>query len=272
MRIAHIVLPNASDYDRKSQKIDRAGLAASHEIIETTFEKAAETGAVLAHVYGPAGFTTPRASQLPLPFVASNPPRAARWNWPRRAMPSKVAGLDELPEAVEETFFDAHRDDFGARVSSPAHRYRVGTFDRGRPGVRNMVEQSLARIQRFREDVEWHLFDSPPTPDDLATVDAWCDPATSADDFDGFAAEAVVAGKVVVASRVPINEKRLEKGRTGLLVPPNDPNELTHAILSALFKSEVAEMKIEAARQTAGKFRPRQRLRVLEGLYQSLIR
>jgi glycosyltransferase involved in cell wall biosynthesis len=80
-----------------------------------------------------------------------------------------------------------------------------------------------------------------------------------------------VSGKIVVASRTEVNAQRLEQGRTGLLVPPNDPNELTHAILAALFKPEVARSKIEAARQTAGKFRPRQRVRVLERIYESLI-
>ncbi|HWW61074.1 MAG TPA: glycosyl transferase family 1, partial [Thermoanaerobaculia bacterium] len=63
-----------------------------------------------------------------------------------------------------------------------------------------------------------------------------------------------------------------EKGRTGLLVPCNDPNELAHAILTALFKPEVAQRKIEAVRQTVSKFRHRQRLRILAHLYETLIR
>ena len=134
-----------------------------------------------------------------------------------------------------------------------------------------MVDQTLARIARFRDDIHWQLFDRAPTPDDLAGVDAWIDPAVHEDDFDGFVAEAIAAGKAVVASQTAMNSQRLEAGRTGLLVPPNDPNELTHAILSALFKPEVARSKIEAAKQTAGKFRPRQRLRVLERIYETLI-
>jgi glycosyltransferase involved in cell wall biosynthesis len=91
----------------------------------------------------------------------------------------------------------------------------------------------------------------------------WVDPALDADDRDGFVAEAQVAGKIVVASRTPINIKRLEKGRTGFLVPAADPNELTHAILAALFKPEVSDSKIEAAKQTISKYHPRQRLRAL---------
>ena len=53
-------------------------------------------------------------------------------------------------------------------------------------------------------------------------------------------------------------------------MPLDDPNELTHAILAALFKPEVAHSKMEAARQTLSKFRPRQRLRVLTHMYESL--
>jgi glycosyltransferase involved in cell wall biosynthesis len=74
----------------------------------------------------------------------------------------------------------------------------------------------------------------------------------------------------VVASRTPINVQRLEKGRTGVLVPPGDPNEMTHAILAALFKPETLEPRLQAARQTIGKFRGRQRLRALTRIYEAL--
>ena len=134
-----------------------------------------------------------------------------------------------------------------------------------------MIDQTLTRIHRFRDDVSWTLFDRVPEPQDLLSVDIWVDPAIDDRDFDGFVAEAVVSGLPVVAGRTPINEIRLEKGRTGALVPPRDPNEMTHAILTALFKPEVARSKQNAARQTASKFRARQRLRVLSHLYETLI-
>lgn len=129
----------------------------------------------------------------------------------------------------------------------------------------------MVRLQRTRDDITWRLFDKTPTPHDLAGVDLWVDPATSENDLDGFVAEALVVGLPVVAARTAINAARLEKGRTGWLVPPGDPNEMTHAILSALFKSEVASNKLTAARQTAAKFRARHRLRVLLHLYESLV-
>ena len=127
-----------------------------------------------------------------------------------------------------------------------------------------MIERTIPRIHRTREDIDWLLLDEVPT--DFDQFDVWIDPTTDDDDYDGFVAEALVAGKIVVASRTPINVKRLEKGRIGILVPPGDPNELTHAILAALFKPEVAQQKIEAARQTISKFHPRQRQRALTQL------
>ena len=81
----------------------------------------------------------------------------------------------------------------------------------------------------------------------------------------------MAAGKAVVASRTTINTQRLEKGRTGILVPLHDPNELTHAILAALFKPELAQNKIAAAQQTVSKFRARHRVRALIQLYESIL-
>ena len=98
----------------------------------------------------------------------------------------------------------------------------------------------------------------------------WVDPAIDENDFDGFVAEAIAAGTPVIASRTAINTQRLEKGRTGVLVPARDPNEWTHAILAALFKPEFRLSKTVAAQQTASKFRPRNRARALIQLYESL--
>ncbi len=166
------------------------------------------------------------------------------------------ANLD-LPEAVEVGFF-------GVSVAAGHHTFTLGSFNRR--GIRRVIEATIPRVHRTREDVEWLLIDGPPSPEDFTQFDAWIDPAIDEDDYDGFVAEALVAGKIVVASRIPINVKRLEKGRTGILVPPGDANELTHAILAALFKPEIAQQKIEAARQTISKFHPRQRQRALTQL------
>ncbi|HEY8130759.1 MAG TPA: glycosyltransferase [Thermoanaerobaculia bacterium] len=169
--------------------------------------------------------------------------------------------VSELPEAVAEEYFDVHAS---RGRSSP---YTIGSFYRR--SIVRIVEQTVPRLHRTRDDIEWLLLDHVPTPADFAQFDAWIDPAVDEKDLDGFVAEALVCGKVVVAFRTAINMKRLEKGRTGFLVPPGDANELTHAILAALFKPEVAQQKIEAARQTISKFHPRQRLRALTQLLET---
>jgi hypothetical protein len=267
MRIAQIILPGASEYEKKSQRVDRAALAERHGVTVVAVEDAASGSADVAHVY--AGGELPAAlfRRFPLPYVASADLRQARWPFGRAAAPRQVVsplGEQALPEAVEDAYFEARLAARGAAGINV-----VGSF--GRASTRNMVEQTLARIHRFREDVTWKVFDRVPAPEDLAGVDVWADPAIDDRDFDGFVAEALVLGLPIVAARTAINILRLERGRTGFLVPPRDPNEMTHAILTALFKREAYEGKQIAARQTVSKFRPRQRIRILSHLYETLI-
>jgi phosphatidylinositol alpha 1,6-mannosyltransferase len=232
MRVAQITLRTASEYERKSQRVDRVALAAEHELVE----RAAD----VVHVYG-AGVRRARLWAKTVPIT-----------------PLKDVAATYIPEAVEEQYL--------APAANPGDG--VGVFLRS--SIRGIVEQIRARVQRTRDDVVWHLFDRIPTPQDLAQVAVWLDPAAADDDFDGFVAEALAMGRLVVASRTPINVQRLEKGRTGFLVPPRDANETTHAILAALFKPEVGTPRSDAARQTVSKFRPRLRVRALSELYERL--
>ena len=269
MRIAQIILPNASEYERKSQRVDHAALA-GHDVVVTSIEDAAASGAQVAHVYAIGELPSAAMVGFPLPYVSSCDVRRSRWPFRKPVEPDYVVSpvlekveqsrYQPLPEAVEERYFGVE--------ATPPQRNIVGSF--ARAGVRNMVEQTLSRIQRFRDDVTWNLYDHVPSPEDLAAVDVWVDPAVDESDFDGFVAEALVVGVPVVAARTAINSARLEKGRTGLLVPPRDPNEMTHAILAALFKREVGENKLLAARQTVSKFRARQRVRILTHMYETL--
>ena len=263
MRIAQVLLPGASEYERKSQRIDQAALAGRHEVVVVPLDEVRTSGAEVAHIY--AGDELPRAPfvRFPVPYIASAALPKSRWSWRKPVEPEYVVSPFELPESVEDAYFELEHPP----VSS---EHVIGSFLR--PSVRNLVDQTLHRLQRTRDDVRWRLFDRPPTPVDLMSVDIWVDPAVSETDFDGFTAEALVAGLPVVATRTKINDQRLEKGRIGLLVPVNDPNEMTHAILSALFKREVASDKVTAARQTVSKFRARQRLRVLVHMYETLVK
>jgi hypothetical protein len=264
MRIAQIVLPGASAYDRKCQRIDHAGLSAAHEVTVGTIEEAARSGAQVAHVYGP--LSPANFVRFPIPYVAAADLPPSRWSLRRPVPPRAVVspvGEQAVPEAVEEHWFDSRRPSVARDAKI------IASF--ARDAVRPLVEKTLSRIHRFRSDVTWHLYEREPAPADLTGVDAWIDPAAGEHDFDGFTAEALVLGLPVVATRTPINSWRLENGRTGFLVPPDDANEMTHAILAALFKVEVAESRQAAAKQTVSKFRPRQRLRILQRLYEQQI-
>jgi glycosyltransferase involved in cell wall biosynthesis len=265
MRIAQIVLPNASEYERKSQRADQAALSEKHHVEVVPLESVATADADIAHVYAGGELPAGAFVRFPLPYVSSAAMHSSRWSWRKPVAPRVVVsplGEEPLPEVVEDAYFvEAAVRDAAVKI--------VGSFDR--PAVRNSVEQTLARIARFRSDVEWQIYRSAPSPTELAGVDLWVDPAVDESDFDGFVAEALVVGLPVVATRTPINVLRLEKGRTGFLTPPRDPNEMTHAILTALFKSEVAQGRQISARQTVSKFRARQRLRILTRIYETLV-
>jgi glycosyltransferase involved in cell wall biosynthesis len=240
MRIAQIILPAISGYESRAQRLDRSLLEGSHELVDDPRH------ADVVHVYG----------------ARAHLGRPPRWPWQRVPPATVVVTPENLPEAVDDRYF-------AVRDSPREPQNVVGSL--ARPSTGNQVEQTLHRIRRFREDVQWKIFASPPAPEDLAGVDLWVDPAVDETDYDGFVAEALVFGLPIVASRTAVNARRLEQGRTGMLVPLRDPNEMTHAILAGLFKREIANGKISAARQTVSKFRSRQRFRVLMQLYESLI-
>jgi hypothetical protein len=276
MRIAQIVMPAASGYERKCQRVDAAALAPEHQVVVLDVSEARESEADVAHIYTAAPLPASPFVGFRLPFVSSADLRSRGWFWRRPARPAHIVSpavdvtsagrFVHLPEAVEEDYWQIETR---SESSPPWPAKIVGSTSRG--SIRNMVEQTLARIHRFREDVVWRTFESPPTPAELRELDAWVDPAVDEEDFDGFVAEALVAGLPVVAARTAINTIRLERGRSGMLVPPRDPNELTHAILAVLFKPEVANSRQQAARQTRSRFRPRQRIRILTRLYETLI-
>jgi hypothetical protein len=255
--------------------VDRGALvAAGHEVVVIPVEDAAASGADVAHVYATGELPPALFRRFPLPYVASADVRKRRWPFRSAVRPGYVVSpvLERAEESRQQPLAEAVEDIyFSARMADRARQERkiVGSF--ARPSVRNMVEQTAARIRRFRDDVHWEVFERFPSPEDLTGVDIWVDPAVGALDFDGFVAEALVVGLPVVASRTPVNVARLEQGRTGFLVRPRDANELTHAILTALFKREAAEGKQLAATQTAAKYRPRHRLRALVHLYETLI-
>src|SRR5688572_2404747 len=117
MRIAQIVLPDASEYERKCQRADHAALAELHQIVE-------DVGiAEVAHVY--AGVELPRAAFVgfPVPYVASAPMAKSRWSWRKAVEPRTVVTPDNLPEVVEDAYFS-----WQSTIGSRQERKIVGSF------------------------------------------------------------------------------------------------------------------------------------------------
>jgi hypothetical protein len=255
--VGQVVTGDASQYERKCQRVD----AAHFEVDMARAE--------VVHVY--TGRTLPPVDR---PFVANIGSTRRRFSFRRESNPVFVVTPFNVPEAVEERYFSVAGGQWPvAREEHPATGDRppatIGSF--ARPSIQAFIEQTMHRIDRFRDDVEWRLYSHPPGPEEIAELGAWVDPAVKDDDYDGFVAEALVVGVNLVASDTPINVQRLENGRTGFLVPRNDPNEMTHAILAALFKPEVARARSDAARQTVGKFRAGGRIRALTRIYESIV-
>src|SRR5258708_29592440 len=145
--------------------------------------------------------------------------------------PIERQGSTLLPEAVDEAFFTASE--------ASGLRLVVGTFVR--PSVKDVIELTMHRLALTRDDITWHLFDTPPKPEELREVGLWIDAASEPDDYDGCTAEALAAGLPVVASRTPINLQRTEKGRTAMLVSGNQPNQVTPALPARPFQTAISQ-------------------------------
>src|SRR5262245_60151677 len=98
MRIAQIVTPGASEYERKSQRVDFAALSeAGHQV---AVHQSADVETDVAHVYGP-------------------PPRRVR-------VPHVVEAALSVPEAVEEAYWLAASAADGQQPTANL----IGTFQR----------------------------------------------------------------------------------------------------------------------------------------------
>lgn len=287
MQVIQLVSGLASRYARKCADIDRAsrpadvrtrifvrmGRTVDEQGVATTMSRAA--GAALVQVYGTQTVPPGLLRRIATPWIADAEAPRPTLPWRRPSVPAAIEtplrvdetmeGWVELPEAVDSCYLQAEHAARPARAPGV-----VGTIRR--PGTPSeLLDAIRARVERFRDDIEWAAFDDYPTPDEMAKLDAWIDTATAIDDFDGGVAEAVCCGVPVVAARLPINRLRLDDGAAGLLVPPGDANEFVHALLGALFKPEIASARLERARACAARFDPARRAAALGALYESIL-
>jgi hypothetical protein len=243
---------------------ERAEAAAS---VKAIVEKVRTHAPDLVHVYGPHVLPRRLLGVLALPYVSTGIPATPRFPFTFASAPSPRERLtfDRVPEAVRQEQFD--------EVLPPRERkepYVVGSTGRAAlPAV--VAEGVYERIRRFRDDVEWRVYDGLPTPADLASVDVWVDPAVSEDDFDGGVAEALVSGVTVVATRTVVNVWRTDDGAAAFLCPPGDANVMTHAIAEALFKPEMYEEKLASALTIRDRFDPAERMPRLLAVYRRVL-
>lgn len=287
VKVAQLIVEPLSAYDTKCQQLDYAGLAAnatvspfwfrdgeylnerSDLLTRRDFQNGLKSMDVL-HAYGSIEEHGSALHGMPIPFIASRALRSGGLFSGRVAPPAAVVsptGDTLLPEAVAAEYFGAAKFSRRARGT-----YTLGTFVGGTERVRKFCEQTLARLLRFRDDLEWELFETAVAPDTLSRLDLWVDPRTDAADYSGFTAEALVSGLPVVAARTSINRIRLEDGLCGFLFPPADPNELAHAVLAALFKPEAGDSRLLRAAETADRFLSCHRMQRLVAIYQQVIR
>jgi glycosyltransferase involved in cell wall biosynthesis len=147
----------------------------------------------------------------------------------------------------------------------------IGTLRRGST-IASHRDLTEARIRRFRDDVDWQLFEEPPPASRMASLSLWFDPADDEEDLDGLVCEAIVLGVPVVASRTAANRRRTDDGRAAALCPKGDPNEMAHAIVTMLFKPERTVPLRTAALEVRERFRPAKRRAALLSAYAEVTR
>jgi glycosyltransferase involved in cell wall biosynthesis len=83
--------------------------------------------------------------------------------------------------------------------------------------------------------------------------------------------EAMAMGKPMIVTEVGGNPDIVADGRTGLVVPPNDPIALADAMQRLLDDSELRTGMGEACHSWVKKFRARTVVDQIEGAYQALL-
>lgn len=281
MRIARVLLPSFAGFDLKCFRIDReAGAGRSEASWTLASSGSAEPLAVperqlarelrefapaILHVYGSGPVPQSLITAAAAPWLADRALDASRTLLGRRPNGCSKTLLDEVPEPVAEEFFDRHR------ASELPERPVIGTLRRGST-IASRRDLAEARIRRFRDDVDWQLFEEPPPASRMASLSLWVDPADDEDDLDGLVCEAIVLGVPVVASRTAANRRRTDDGRAAALCPKGDANEMAHAIVTMLFKPERTMALRTAAMEVRERFRPAKRRAALLEAYAEVTR
>src|SRR5882724_3535245 len=148
MIVAQLLLPGASEYECKSQRIDFASLSAEHDV---RFGDLAN--AEVVHIYSPRELDPKTVRGIAAPYVSNARPKPRRFRKtvpPRHVVtPLKATNDTYVPEAVEDIYFSNRetQQPSNREAQQPGNRATIGTVSR--PSIRNIVEQTAARMHRF---------------------------------------------------------------------------------------------------------------------------
>ena len=281
MRVARVVLPSRSHFDLKCLKNDRDAASNTGQLVlslgtevlgdalpgseRELAGRLRQFAPSILHIYGSGRVPHALVSAARAPWLADRPLAVSRPLFGRSPDPqARALGLS-VPEPVDVEYFESRAQ------RPPASRPRVGSL---RQSPRTAVSRDLvdARIRRFRDDVDWILFDAPPSPAQMAQLDLWVDLSSDDVELDGLVTEALVLGLPVVAARTDANVLRTGDGRAAMLCPKGDPNEMAHAVVTMLFKPERREPFIAAAGSLRDRFRPEARRAALARVYAEIAR
>lgn len=280
MRVARVLLASFSGFDLKCFRIDRAaGAGASEASWALANAPAAGRSPIperqlvrelrafspeIVHVYGTSAVPHTLITVAGVPWIADRRLEVRRPLLGRRPRARSKSLIDDVAEPVDDEFFAA------ASSTIRSERPTIGTLRRG-SRTASSRELAAARIRRFRDDVEWLLFDTHPGPEAMAALSLWVDPTGDEEDLDGLVCEAIVLGVPVVATRTTANRRRTDDGRAAALCPTDDPNELAHAIVTMLFKPERSAPLCAVARTLRERFRPARRREALLAAYAEVL-
>jgi len=277
MRVGRLLLATRSHFDLKCFQLDGEGAEASGEAAwclpgattapleprsEVEISRALRSfDPDILHVYGSGLVPHPLLSAAGVsPWIADRSLGTTRPLFGRRPRAQARILVELIAEPVADEYFVPRPP----RAASP--RPRIGSL-RHSSRAASSRDLAEARIRRFRDDVDWLLFDSPPGAEEMASLDLWVDLAADESDLDGLVGEALALGLPLVATRTEANRRRTADGRAAALCPKGDPNEMAHAIVTMLFKPERATPLLTAAIELRERFRTERRREALRAVY-----
>lgn len=170
------------------------------------------------------------------------------------------------PEKGYDVFFEAIR-----RVKPHIPDLKVFAVGDGLPSEREMVRK-LAHERGVSDLVIFTNYVSNPL-DYIRLMDIACLTPIRNEGFSNALLEEMTLGKAIVATDVGANAEAIVNGESGLIIPPNNPDELTQAILKYYRDPKLRQRLGQAAvRRVENCFRIEKTIAAVQDMYLSLHR